>query len=188
METHRIPLSAPTHRRALAAAQPRALARQVAAGDPALHRARLPLDRVRRRERGRLLRDPLHRPLPAGAVRLQRRRPALVVARRLLQLQRARHRPVPAVHAQGRSRLSGPARGRVPRVALARARARQVVAARDPALPRRRGVRRRRLGAGPASTGCTAAAAWSACSSSSPASCCSSPAATRSRSTTSCSA
>ena len=59
-------------------------------------------------ERDRLLRDPLHRPLPAGAVRLQRRRPSLDLARRLLQLQRARHRPVPAVHAQGRRRLSRP--------------------------------------------------------------------------------
>src|SRR5687768_15489706 len=44
---------------------------------------------------------PLHRPLPEGAIRLQRRRPALVVARRLLQLQRARYRRVPALHAQG---------------------------------------------------------------------------------------
>ena len=103
-----IPLSAATHRRALAAAQPRALAGQVAAGDPALHRALLPLDRLRRRERDRVLRDPVHRPLPAGAVRLQRRRPALVLARRLLQLQRARHRPLPAVHAQGRAATTRP--------------------------------------------------------------------------------
>src|SRR4051812_38804399 len=42
------------------------------------------------------------------------RRPALVVARRLLQLQRARHRQVPAFHSRGRRRLSGPPRGRVP--------------------------------------------------------------------------
>ena len=32
------------------------------------------------RQRRRLLRDPLHRPLPARALRLQRRRAALVVA------------------------------------------------------------------------------------------------------------
>src|SRR5437868_11543126 len=77
------PLSASTHRRALAAAQPRALAGQVAAGDPALRRPLLPLDRLRGSQRARLLRDPLHRPLPEGVVRLQRRRPPLVMARRL---------------------------------------------------------------------------------------------------------
>ena len=47
-------------------AQPLAVARQVAARDPALHRARLPVDRVLRADGGRVLRDPLHRPLPAG--------------------------------------------------------------------------------------------------------------------------
>ena len=41
-------------------------------------------------ERGRVLRDPLHGPLPAVALRLQRRRPALDVARRLLLVRRAR--------------------------------------------------------------------------------------------------
>ena len=97
------------------------------------------------RDGHRLLRDPLHRPLPARALRLQRRRPPLVVARLLLHLQRTRHRQVPAVHPQGRGRLPGPCRGRVPAVALARARPREVVAARAPALPGRRGLRRRRL-------------------------------------------
>ena len=42
------------------------LARQVAARHPALRRAVLPLDRLRGRERDRVLRDPVHRPLPAG--------------------------------------------------------------------------------------------------------------------------
>lgn len=42
------------------------------------------------------LRDPLHRPLPPQNLRLQRRRPPLVVARRLVLLQRPRHRQVPA--------------------------------------------------------------------------------------------
>ena len=67
----------------------------------------------------------VQRPLPERAVRLQRRGPPLVLARRLLQLQRPRYRQVPALHARGRARLSGAARGRVPRVALTRARARE---------------------------------------------------------------
>ena len=46
---------------------------------------------------------------PRGALRLQRRRPALDVAGRLLLLQRARHRPLPAVHARRRARLPGAA-------------------------------------------------------------------------------
>ena len=125
------------------AAQPLALAREVAAGDPALHRARDPLVRVLRPHGDRVLRDPLHRPLPARDLRVQRRRPALDVARGLLLLQRARHRPLPALHARPGSRLPGDARDPVPGEALARARAREVVAARDPAVPRRLGLRRR---------------------------------------------
>ena len=53
-------------------------------------------------ERRRVLRDPLHRPVPAVDLRLQRRRAALDVARRLLHLRRARHRPLPALHARAR--------------------------------------------------------------------------------------
>ena len=80
-------------------AQPLAVAGQVAPRHPALHRAVLPVDRLRRRHRHRLLRDPLHRPLPARDVRLQRRRPALELAGGLLRHERARHRPLPALHA-----------------------------------------------------------------------------------------
>jgi LuxR family transcriptional regulator, maltose regulon positive regulatory protein len=43
---------------------------------------------------------PLHGPLPASAVRLQRRRAPLELACRVLRLRRPRHRPVPAVHAR----------------------------------------------------------------------------------------
>ena len=163
-------LSAPTHRRALAAAEPLALAGQVVARDSALHRALLPVDRVRRRERHRLLRDPLHGPLPEGAVRVQRRRPSLVVARWLLQLQRTRHRQIPALHAQRRARLSSSARGRVPRVAFAGSRADQVVAPCAAAVRRRRGLRRRRLGrrGQEPTTGCGPREAWLACWSCSP--------------------
>ena len=50
-------------------------------------------------ERRRVLRDPVHGPVPAVDLRLQRRRPALDVARRLLHLRRARDRPLSAVHA-----------------------------------------------------------------------------------------
>ncbi len=93
-------------------AEPLAVARQVAARDPALHRARVPLARVRRAERDRVLRDPVHRPVPALDLRLQRRRAALDVAGRVLLLRRARHRPLSAVHARRASRLPGDARGR----------------------------------------------------------------------------
>ena len=55
---------------------------------------------------------------------------------------RARHRPLSAVHAQGRQRLPGPARGHLPRVAVTWARARGVVAVRAAAIPDRRGVHR----------------------------------------------
>ena len=57
------------------------------------------MDRLRRAERRRVLRDPLHRPLPARDLRLQRRRAALVVAVRVLLVRRAGHRPLPALHA-----------------------------------------------------------------------------------------
>ena len=50
------------------------------------------------------------------------------------------------VRAQGHERLPGPARGRVPRVAVTRAGAREMVAARAAALPDHRRFRRRRLG------------------------------------------
>ena len=49
----------------------------MAARDPALHRAVLPLDRGVLRGRVRLVRDPVHRPVPARAVRLRRRCRAL---------------------------------------------------------------------------------------------------------------
>ena len=61
----------------------------------------------------------------------------------LLRLQRARHRPLSALHARRRARLPGQARDRLPGAALARARARQVVAPRHPAVRDRRRLRRR---------------------------------------------
>ena len=84
------------------------------------------------------------RPVSAGDLRLQRRRPPLDVAGRLLHLRRARDRPLPAVHAGRGAGLSRDPRRRVPGAAVARPRAREVVAARDPAVPDRRRVRRRR--------------------------------------------
>src|SRR6185312_11724765 len=109
-----------------------------------------PVDRVRARQHRRVLRDPVHGALSAATVRVQRRRAALDVARLVLLLRRERHRPVSAVHAQG-GRVPGHVRGRVPGAALARASARQVVAARAPAVPDRRDLhRRRRLRARPA--------------------------------------
>ena len=109
----------PHRRRARPGTEPLALARQVAARDPALHRAGVPLARLRRPHVRRVLRDPLHGPVPKGHVRLQRRRAALDVAGRVLLLWRARHRPVPAVHARRGARLPRDARRRVPGAALA---------------------------------------------------------------------
>ncbi len=83
----------------------------------------------------RLLRHPVHRPLPAVAVRLQRRRAALDVAGHLLRLQRAGHRPVPAVQPGPRPRLPGHARDRLPGAAQPGAGAGEVVAAGHPAVP-----------------------------------------------------
>ena len=77
-------------------AQPLAVVRQVAARHPARDRARIPVDRVRRAEHRRVLRDPVHGALSAHAVRVQRRRAALDVARLASTLRRDRHRPVPA--------------------------------------------------------------------------------------------
>src|SRR6185437_2849030 len=99
----------------------------MAVGNPSLHRALRSLDRVPWCECGGALCDPVLRPLPETAVRVQRRRAALVLARWLLLIQRARDRPFSAIHAQRREQLPGSARGRVPGVALARARPREVV-------------------------------------------------------------
>ena len=59
----------------------------------------LPVRRRLLRGRRRLVRDPVHRALPARAVRLRGRRRPLVAARPGLRVP-ARHRPVPAVLAQ----------------------------------------------------------------------------------------
>ena len=76
------PVSPAARRRARPSAQSLAVAGEVAAGDPALHRARVPVDRVRRAVAGGARRDPLHRPLSARDLRLQPRRAALDLARR----------------------------------------------------------------------------------------------------------
>ena len=125
-------------------AEPLAVARQVAARDPALRCSLLPLGGVRRDDRRRVLRDPLHGSLSARDLRLQRRRAALDVAGGLLLLRRARHRPLSALHPGRGGRLPGEARGRLPRPPVARARPRQVVAARHSAVHRGRHPRRRR--------------------------------------------
>ena len=128
---------------------------------------------------------------PRGAVRLQRRRAALDLAGRLLRLQRAGHRPLPAVHAWPTARLPGAPRHRLSRAAVPRPGAGQVVAAGHPALPDRRPLRRRRDCA--VTRRRHGRRRWprgglSACSCSSPASRCCSPPATRAASSTSSSA
>ena len=110
--------------------------------DTARHRVGVPLDRVHDRDRHRVVRDPDHRPLPAGALRLQPRGVPLDVAGLLLRLQRPRHRPLPAVHAGRRRGLSGPSRHRLPGAPLARSGPGQELAAGHPALHRRRVLRR----------------------------------------------
>ena len=126
------------------AVEPLAVAGQVAAGDPALHRAVLLVDRVRRRHRHRVLRDLVHRPLPPLAVRLQPGGAALVLAGRLLHLQRPGHRPLPAVQPGRGAGLPRDAGRRLPRAALPRPGPGQVVAAGHPAVRHRHRVRRRR--------------------------------------------
>ena len=79
-----------------------ALGRQVAPRHPARAGADLPLDRVLGALARRLLRDPVHGPLPTRDLRLQRRRAPLDVARALLLVQGARHRSLPALHARSR--------------------------------------------------------------------------------------
>ena len=116
---------------------------------PHADRARLPLDRVGLLDGVRVLRDPDHRALPARDLRLQRRRPALdagasasTPAARSAQIAIRRSRSGRPPDYPARLTIEYPeslSRG------LA---ARQVVAARDPALPRRRRVRRGRLGGG----------------------------------------
>ena len=85
---------------------------------------------------------------PTLAVRVQRRRPALDVAGGLLRLRRARHRSLPALHAGPRGRLPRDAGDRLPRAALARSGAREVVAAGHPALRGARHLRQRPFAAG----------------------------------------
>src|SRR5439155_25183928 len=76
-----------------------AAAREVAARYPPLHPARLPLDRRRGLGGDRLVRDPLHRALPARPLRLRPRRLPLDQPSRRLRIH-PRHRRVPAVPIQ----------------------------------------------------------------------------------------
>ena len=122
--------------------EPLALAGQVVVGHPPLRRAGVPVAGLLRHERGCVLRHSLHRPLSAEHLRVQRRRPAVELAGGLLRVRRPRHRPLPPVHAARRAGLPGTPRGRVPRTPVAGTRAREVVAARDPALHRGRPARR----------------------------------------------
>ena len=125
-------------------ALPLALALQVAARPPPLRDPGLPLAGLLRSLRRRLRQGAVHRALPARDLRLQRRRPAVDVARLLLLLRRERHRPLSAVHARGRARLSGPARDRVSGLAAEGLQAARLVARRDSAVHRRRGLPRHR--------------------------------------------
>ena len=85
----------------------------------------------------------VHRPLPPRTVRLQPGRAALVLAGRLLHLQRPGHRPVPAVQPGRAPGLPRHAGHRLPRTALPRPGPGQVVAAGHPAVRHRHRLRRR---------------------------------------------
>ena len=76
--------------------QPGPAACQVAARDPPLHRVVLSHDRRVARRHLRLVRDPLHGPLPPVAVRLHRGRVPLAQPRRGLRLL-IDHGPLPAI-------------------------------------------------------------------------------------------
>ena len=123
-----------------------AVARQVAARAAALRGALLPLAGLRAALGDGVRRAPARRELSARDLRIQRRGAALDVAGLLLRVLRERHRPLSAVHAGRRSRLSGPARGRVSGRPAPRLAADRLVAARRAAVPGRRDLRRRRRG------------------------------------------
>src|SRR4051812_50110828 len=76
----------------------------MAAADPPPRRAVLPVGGLPRRRRDRLLRDPVHRAISAVAVRLQRRRPALVLAGALLRLLGPGDPPLSTVRPRGGTR------------------------------------------------------------------------------------
>src|SRR3954471_4544279 len=123
---------------------PSVVAGEVVAAHPALRGAVLPVGGLRRGRRDRVLRDPVHRALSEVTVRLQRRRAALELAGALLRLLGAGHRPLSAVHPRRRAGLPGaPGRG-LPRAALPRAGAGEVVAAGHPTPADRVAVHRRR--------------------------------------------
>ena len=133
----------PARGRAPARSEPLAVGREVAARDPALRRARVPVAHLPRAHDRRVLRDPVHGPLPARDLRLQPGRAPLDVACRVLLVRRARDRPVPALHARRRPRLPGTTPRRLPGATLARSRPREVVAPRDPAVHPRRDLPRK---------------------------------------------
>src|SRR5215211_6883392 len=141
------PISRPRRGVAGPVALPRVVAREVAAADPPPHRAVLPVGGLCRRHGDRLLRDPVHRPLSAVALRFQRRGHALVLARALLRLLGPRHRPLSALHPGRGAGLSGAPGRPLSRTAVPRSHLRERAAGHS-ALPRPRGLRRRRAVAG----------------------------------------
>src|SRR5205085_4932405 len=100
----------PLPRRA-AGTKPLAAARQVAARDPALHPARLPLDRRGRGGDHRLVRDPLHRPLSPRPIRLRARGHAMDEPRnRVWVFARDRSLPTVSIESLAISRCWAPHR------------------------------------------------------------------------------
>src|SRR4051794_19734302 len=142
------PVPRPRRRLDRPATVPLAVAGQVAAVDPALHRALLPVGGLLRGRCDRVLRDPVHRSLSAELIRLQRRRAALELAGALLQLRRQRHRPLPALHPRRGPGLPGAPLRALPGATVPGAGAGEVVAAGHSAVHRGGHLRRWRAVAG----------------------------------------
>ena len=112
------------------------VAGEVVPGHPAIHRARVPVAGVPDGHPRRRLLHSVHRPLPAAAVRLHQRCPAVELAGVLLRRQRwTRNRRVPTVHPRACPGLPGHTGHRLSNTAFPRPGAGQVVAAGHPALP-----------------------------------------------------
>jgi hypothetical protein len=125
-----------------------AVAGEVDSDYSARRRAGVPVARLPGRVRDRLLRHSLHRHVPPGDVRLQRRCAAVDLAGRLIRVRCPWHRPISAVHAGRRPQLLRPFGDPLPRRAVPRPGVGQVVAVGDPASVDHRRVHHRKLRGG----------------------------------------
>src|SRR3954447_2175220 len=142
--SHECHLSGTCRRDARLKPEPLDVAGEVGSGDSALRRLVLLVDRVHSDEHRCVLRDSHHWPLPARHLRIQHRRPALVVAGLVLRLRCPGNGPLPAVHPGRGARLPGALERGLSRAPVARLGPGQVVAVGASALRHRRPVPLRR--------------------------------------------